>query len=146
MATNGENGTPRKREQTAQRIIEAIQASNGLLTLAAKRAGVSYTTVWRYTQDFPSVKQAVIEAKEQMVDFAEGKLYEKIRAGDNTAIIFFLKTQAKHRGYIERAEIGGIGGEPIRHDIDAKGKLAGIINSIAAKIEAPASPEFTDGS
>lgn len=120
MANNGENGNSKKREQTALRIIDAIRESSGLLTLAAKKAGLGYTTIWRYTQDYPSVKQAVIEAKERMIDFAEGKLYENIKEGDNTAIIFYLKTQAKHRGYIERAEVSGIGGEPIRYEINAK--------------------------
>ena len=115
-----ENGNPKKREQTAQRIIDAIQESNGLLTLAAKRAGLGYTTVWRYTQDYPLVAQAVIEAKEKMLDFTESKLYEKIKEGDNAAIIFFLKTQGKKRGYIERQEVTGEGGKPISYELTVK--------------------------
>ena len=117
---NETNGNPKKREQTALKIIDAIQASNGLLTLAAKKAGVGYTTIWRYTQDYPSVKQAVIEAKEKMLDFAEGKLYEKIKEGDNAAIIFYLKTQGKKRGYIERQEVTGEGGKPISYELTVK--------------------------
>jgi hypothetical protein len=112
-----ENGNSKKREETAARIIAAISESSGLLTLAAKKAGLGYSTVWRYTQDFPTVKQAVIEAKERMLDFAEGKLYEKIKSGDNTAIIFYLKTQGKARGYIERQEVTGKDGEPIKTEI-----------------------------
>ena len=105
MATNGNNGNSKKRENTAQRIIEAIKESNGLLSLAAKKAHVGYSTLWRYTKEFPSVQQAVFEAKEAMLDFAEGKLYSKIKDGDNVAIIFYLKTQGKVRGYIEKQEI-----------------------------------------
>ena len=118
--SNETNGNPKKREQTAQRIIDAIQESNGLLTLAAKRAGLGYTTVWRYTQDYPLVAQAVIEAKEKMLDFTESKLYEKIKEGDNAAIIFFLKTQGKKRGYIERQEVTGEGGKPISYELTVK--------------------------
>jgi len=118
--SNNTNGTTKKRENTATRIIDAIHKSQGLLTVAAPAAGVSYSTMMRYMNDFESVKQAAIEAKERMIDFAESKLLANIKAGDNTAIIFYLKTQAKHRGYIERAEIGGIGGEPIRYEINAK--------------------------
>jgi len=112
-----ENGNSKKREETAARIIAAISESSGLLTLAAKKAGLGYSTVWRYTQEFPAVKQAVIEAKERMLDFAEGKLYEKIKSGDNAAIIFYLKTQGKARGYVERQEVTGEGGQPIKTEI-----------------------------
>lgn len=110
---NDENVMSKKRQNTAKKIIAAIKESKGLLTLAARKAGISYITVWRYTQDFPSVKQAVEEAKETMTDFAEGKLFEKISKGDITAIIFYLKTKGKSRGYIERHEVGGEGNQPI---------------------------------
>ena len=117
-STNGKNGNSKKREQTAARIIKAIGETNGLLTVAAAKAGVSYTTINRYVADFPSVKQAAIDAHERMLDFAEGKLYSKIKAGDNVAILFYLKTQGKARGYIERQEFTGAGGEPIKHTIE----------------------------
>jgi len=114
------NNISKKREETCRRIIQAISESSGLLTLAAKKAGVSYPTINRYARDFPSVKQAVQESKERMLDFAEGKLYEKIKEGDNTAIIFYLKTQGKARGYIERQEFTGEGGKPIKYEINVK--------------------------
>jgi len=117
---NDANVQSKKRDATAQRIITAISESSGLLTLAAKKAVVSYRTITRYTQDYPSVAQAVIEAKEKMLDFAEGKLYEKIKEGDNTAIIFYLKTQGKKRGYIERQEVTGEDGKPINYEITVK--------------------------
>lgn len=111
---NGMNGLSKKREQTCQRIIEALHESKGLLTLAARKAGVSYTTVKRYATEFDSVREAVQEAKESMLDFAEGKLYEKIRNGDNACIIFYLKTQGRHRGYVERSEVSGPAGGPVQ--------------------------------
>ena len=51
-----------------------------------------------------------------MIDVTEGRLYQEINAGNITAIIFFLKTQAKHRGYVERQEFTGkdSGDIPIR--------------------------------
>jgi len=112
--TNGENGTSKKREQTCQRVIKAIQESSGLLTLAAQKSGIGYRTICRYVSEYPSVQQAAYEAKEKMLDFAESKLMQKIREGDNTMIIFYLKTQGKSRGYVERQEYTGEGGKPIR--------------------------------
>ena len=35
---------------------------------------------------------------------AEGKLMKKINVEDTTSIIFYLKTQGKERGYIEKSE------------------------------------------
>jgi len=125
--TNGTNGISKKREETAARLIKAIRESNGLLTLAAAKAGIGYRTACRYVAEFPSVKETAQEAHERMLDFAEGKLYEKIRQGDNTCIIFYLKTQGKARGYVERQEISGEGGQPIKTEIivssDATKKL-----------------------
>jgi len=43
----------------------------------------------------------------------ESKLYSKALAGDTTSMIFFLKTQGKKRGYIERQEITGEDGNEL---------------------------------
>ncbi len=129
--TNGTNGLSKKREQTCQRIIAALKETHGLLTLAARKAGVSYHTVNRYAQELPSVREAVLEAKESMLDFTEGKLYEKISKGDTVAILFFLKTQGSKRGYIERHEVTGEGGKALQVEIDAKSKLTQILDKMA---------------
>jgi hypothetical protein len=117
IKNNNGNG---KREQRAQKIIKAIHESKGLLTLAASKAGCSYWTVWKYAKDFPSVAQAIEESKEGLLDLAEGKLYQAISSGNMTAIIFYLKTRGKERGYIERLEQEhyGKGGEPIKHNVE----------------------------
>jgi len=113
MATNGKNGISKKREETAARIIKAIKESNGLMTVAAAKSGIGYRTICRYVAEFPSVKEVAQEAHERMLDFAESKLYERIKGGDNACIIFYLKTQGKARGYIERQEITGTEGNAL---------------------------------
>jgi hypothetical protein len=40
-----------------------------------------------------------------MIDNVESVLYSKALAGEAWAVCFFLKTQAKHRGYVERQEL-----------------------------------------
>lgn len=101
------------REKRKQEIIEALRSQQGLLSLAAKKAGVSYWTVWKYAKDYAEVRKAVAESKEAMLDYAEGKLFKKMEAGDIAAIIFYLKTKGKGRGYIERSEITGAEGTPL---------------------------------
>jgi len=133
MKTNGKNGNGKKREETAARIIKALKETSGLLTMAAAKSGIGYRTVCRYVAEYPSVKEAAQDAKEAMLDFAEGKLYSKIKNGDNIAILFYLKTQGKSRGYIERQEFANPIGESFRVEHDAKGKLISTINRLAAR-------------
>ncbi len=138
MVSNGKNvpngNGSKKRELTAQKLIEAIHESHGLLTLAAKRAGVSFGTAKRYVAEFTSVAQAVVDSKEHMLDFAEAKLYEKISKGDNACLIFYLKCQGKERGFIERVEHTGEGGGPIEVEHDIKDKLARILSNISLRV------------
>ena len=66
--------------------------------------GVDRSAVYSMMRRHPEVEQALIESREEMLDFAEGKLYQNIANNDNTAIIFYLKTIGKNRGYVERVE------------------------------------------
>ncbi|MDD5501608.1 MAG: hypothetical protein PHH57_08045 [Candidatus Omnitrophica bacterium] len=124
---------PKKRDNTAARIIKALEETQGLLTAAAKRAGVSYSTIKRYVADYPSVAQAKEEAQERLLDFAEGKLYQKIKDGDTASLIFYLKTQGKKRGYVERVENTGKDGGPIEIKDDGKSKLVSAIARLASR-------------
>jgi hypothetical protein len=126
MVANGKNGTTKKtpkREHTAQRIIKAITETQGLLTLAAQRSGIGYRTICRYVAEYPSVRQAADDARERMIDFAESKLYSKIKDGDTVSILFYLKTKGKSRGYIERQEVTGEGGQPISKETNVTYKI-----------------------
>lgn len=98
---------------TAEQVIEAVKGSRGFVTTIAKQLGCDRTYVYRLANKFPTVKQAIEEEREGVKDFAEGKLLQQIDAGNITAIIFYLKTQAKDRGYIERQEITGADGNEV---------------------------------
>jgi len=92
----------KKREETAMKIIEAAYNSNGLIIDIASKAHLNRNTVTIYMNEFPAVAEAVEDARERLYDTVESKLYERIEAGDLTAIIFFLKTRCKDRGYSEK--------------------------------------------
>ena len=102
---------------TAQQVADALTQAKGFVSVAARNLSCSDQTVRNYMERYAVCKQAVMDARESMIDIAEGRLYQNINSGDNTAIIFFLKTQAKHRGYIERyeqkTEISGPNGDDI---------------------------------
>ena len=90
---------------TAREYAQAIIDAEGLVSNAAQRLGVNRGAVYAAVKKHPNVQQALEDARERTVDMAESKLYSKIRDGDMTAIIFFLKTIGKYRGYIERLDI-----------------------------------------
>ena len=99
---------------TAAQMIEAIQEAEGNLTEAARILGCSRTTIYNYMERYVTIKEAYAEANERTIDWVEGKLLEQCRRGNITAIIFFLKTKGKHRGYVERQEVSGPDGDKIQ--------------------------------
>ena len=42
--------------------------------------------------------------KEDVLDYVESKLLDKVEAGDNTSIIFYLKCQGQRRGWIDKPQ------------------------------------------
>lgn len=97
---------------SAQEAIEAIKGSQGFVTTIAIRLGCSIATVYNLIKRHPTVAEALEAEREKMLDFAESKLYKQIDAENITAIIFFLKTIGKRRGYIERQEIANYNIDP----------------------------------
>jgi len=93
--------------------INAIHKSRGLLTAAADALGCTRGAIYEAAKKHPEIQQAIEEARERTTDVAEGKLFQKISEGDNTAIIFYLKTQGKRRGYVERQEVTGAEGSEL---------------------------------
>lgn len=92
---------------TAQQVADALTAAKGFVSVAAKNLQCSDETVRNYIKRYSACKQAVTDAREAMIDYAEGKLYQNIQNNDTVSILFFLKTQAKQRGYVERTEVTG---------------------------------------
>jgi hypothetical protein len=58
----------------------------------------------RYIEQFEETKTAFQNENESMIDFAESKLFQAISEEDLTAIIFYLKTKGKNRGYVEKIQ------------------------------------------
>lgn len=102
MGTNNGNGY--KGRFTAEEVANAITKAKGFTSYAARSLGCSARTVSRYIKKHPTVALAREEARELFKDDAESKLAEHIRNDNVTALIFYLKTQAKDRGYVERQE------------------------------------------
>ena len=104
-----------KRERyTAEQVAEAVKKSYGIINGAAVALGCSRQTVENYIKKYKVVKDAYSEANEITLDFVETEFLKKIKSGDTTAMIFYLKTKGRQRGYIERHEHTGKDGGPIK--------------------------------
>jgi hypothetical protein len=95
---------PDKPHYTTQQMIDALTEARGMVTIAASRVGCHPLTVRAYMRRYPTVAQALVDARDQTTDLAESALYDAIAAREPWAITLYLKTIGKHRGYVESQE------------------------------------------
>lgn len=89
---------------TPEQVIEAIEQTKGFVSQTARRLQCHPDTVRAYAKRYVSVRKALQEEREKMLDAAEMSLYAQVMNGESWAVQFFLKTQGKDRGYVERQE------------------------------------------
>lgn len=96
-------------------LKKAIEDSGGQYQTIAERLGCEWHTAKSHVEKYEETKKAYANETESVLDLAESKLIENIKDNDNTAIIFYLKTKGKNRGYVERIENEHTGknGEPL---------------------------------
>lgn len=88
-----------------KRFIE-VYSGPALCNISAtcEKVGVSRRNFYYWKQKNEKFREAIEDAEEQNIDLAETKLKRAVLDGDMTAIIFFLKTKGKKRGYVEQIE------------------------------------------
>lgn len=94
-------GKVKKTTLKESEVLKAIELNAGVISDTAKMLRTSYARLKQFIEDNPRLKQAAEDVSEIKKDMAESKLNEHIRNGNLTAIMFFLKTKAKDRGYVE---------------------------------------------
>jgi hypothetical protein len=103
-------------------MIEALTKTMGIVSQACLKVEISRETHYQWMQKNADYKAMVDAVNEMSIDFAEtqlfnlmsgakrqvvtnaGRIVEIKDAPNPTSIIFYLKTKAKHRGYIEKIE------------------------------------------
>ena len=103
-------------------LLEALEKSRCIVTDACKLVGVSRQTYYDYYNNDEDFKTSADELANVALDFAESKLFQKMEGIEmgkmvdgemvtysvppsDTALIFYLKTKGKKRGYVEKTEI-----------------------------------------
>lgn len=88
-------------------FLRALDESLGIISTACRAAKISRTTFYTWLRNDPEFAECVREIEERQIDEVEGALLSRIREADTTAIIFYLKTKGKTRGFSERLELTG---------------------------------------
>jgi hypothetical protein len=113
-------------------MIEAMVKNLGNITNSCREVGIGRQTHYDWLAADEVYAKAIRDVDEVVLDFAEFKLQEimngvKVRnikdklvydvPPNATALIFFLKTKGKKRGYVERQEITGTDGKDLAPQI-----------------------------
>lgn len=80
-------------------IEPLVDKYKGNIAAIARHLGVSRATIHSRMNDSATLKAAIVDAREEMLDNAESELYKQATGGDTIALIFLLKTQGTRRGY-----------------------------------------------
>jgi hypothetical protein len=116
-------------DSNKKKAIEALKKSLGIVTTACESIGLARSTFYDWINKDKDFKEAVDEINEEAIDLTESKLFERIKGyshredkifchegipvivpttkhypPDVTAIIFYLKTKGKKRGYDQEAD------------------------------------------
>ena len=100
--------TAKDREAAMVDFLQAYEKSLGVLKTACEATGMCRKTIWEWRKKYPEFDEACHECEETAIDFVESRMFKKIDKGEKgseSLMIFYLKTKAKHRGYVEKQEI-----------------------------------------
>lgn len=115
-----------KRKYNQKQVIDALVAADGSLTHAAKILGTTFRHLKKFVEANDKITEVVQGIEEETLDLAEGSLRKHIEGGNLTAVIFFLKTRGKKRGYIE----------------DEKVDMSKVMQPVAIIYHSPRDPEY----
>ena len=93
-------------------MIEMLEKSLGVVSTACKAANISRDTHYRWLKEDEIYAEAVESLNNVSLDFAESQLFNAMKEGNITAVIFYLKTKGKDRGYIERIQQEDVSKKP----------------------------------
>lgn len=86
-------------EKKKQLFLNELMKSRGIKSVAYQKAGIGKTKFFEWQQEDIAFSEAIKEIEDRWLDVVESKLMDLVLMNDKTAIIFCLKSKAKHRGY-----------------------------------------------
>ncbi len=96
---------------TATTVEAKLRELSGNMAAVGRHFGVTRQAVHLFCKSRPSLMAVANDVREGFKDNAESALQAAVLRGEAWAVCFFLKTQAKDRGYVERQELSGPDGK-----------------------------------
>lgn len=93
------NFNKKMKEAEKKGFLDAYRSAGGVIKRACVALGIDESTFYYWRRNDKDFAAAFEEAR---IDYVEGRLMERINAGDTTAMIYFLKTKGRHRGWSEK--------------------------------------------
>ena len=88
-------------EQLKEELLNALEQTLGIASTACHQVNVPYKRYKRWLLTDPEFKLAAEAITDITIDFVEAQLFRQIQEGNTQATMFYLRTKAKHRGYVE---------------------------------------------
>ena len=88
-----------------EEVLEALNETLGIISSACKKVNISRDVFYKWYNSEPWFKEEADRIQAEQIDFVESKLIECINDKDHTAIIFYLKTKGRNRGWKEVNDI-----------------------------------------
>jgi hypothetical protein len=98
--------TPAQRENLAieklqLEFLDHLRINRGNIYEACRSMKIGRDRYLSWLNEDQGFRFQVMVIAEELGDFVEGQLLQKIMDGDTASIIFYCKTKLKHRGYVE---------------------------------------------
>ena len=103
---------------TSEKVGEKLRELSGNMAAVARSFGVSRQSVFAFIKARPSLQAIVVECRETLLDNCESILHRAILSGAPWAVRLFLLTIGKNRGYVQRTEVSGREGGPVKHVVE----------------------------
>lgn len=121
---------------TEKQFIKELEDNRGIVGAACRSLGISRTTYYRWKKKHPDFAEAAETEISAQVDFVEERLLDLIETGETAAIIFYMKTKGRDRGYGEKYVPEVEHEEPVRKiDPKAAHRLGGYVSSFTKALK-----------
>ena len=119
-----------------KKFIKELKSNRGIVGAACRSLGICRATYYNWKKKHPDFAEAAESEISAQVDFVEEKLLDLIDSGETAAIIFYMKTKGRDRGYGEKYVPEVEREEPVRKiDKKAARKLGGYVSSFTKALK-----------